>query len=86
MSFKWKSSAFIHEPPARQHRTKRGEILASRAHLVEIDLLRCDLQAVVDRVYDEGGFACLIGDEKPDPPLGDEDSAWAQQLARGRST
>ena len=128
-------------PDREQYLTKRGEILASRAHLVEIDLLRCQnalptesprpectysvlvsrserrpnadfwsiglrdrlpsipvplrrgepdavlhLQAVVDRVYDEGGFAFLIGDSMPDPPLGDEDSAWAQQLARGRST
>ena len=102
-------------PDREQYLTKRGGILASRAHLVEIDLLRCqtalptesprpdctysvlvsrrerrpsadfwsiglrdrlpsipvplrpgqpdatlDLQAVLDRVYDEGGFAYLI--------------------------
>jgi hypothetical protein len=29
-----------------------------------------DLQAILNRVYDEGGFAYLIYDGEPDPPLG----------------
>ncbi|MGO9600587.1 MAG: DUF4058 family protein [Isosphaeraceae bacterium] len=120
---------------------KRGVILASRANLVEIDLLRrqaalptesprpdctysvlvsrsekrpsaefwpiglrdrlpsipvplrpaqpdatLDLQAVLDRVYDEGGFAYLIYDGVPDPPIDHEDSAWAQELSHARAT
>jgi Protein of unknown function (DUF4058) len=128
-------------PDREQYLTKRGEILASPAHLVEIDLLRCqtplptesprpdctysvlvsrserrpsaefwsiglrdrlpvipvplrrgepdatlDLQAVLDRVYDEGGFAYLIDDGVPDPPLDHEDSVWAQELSRTRAT
>jgi hypothetical protein len=127
-------------PDRDQYLTKRGGILASRAHLVEIDLLRCqtplptegprpdcaysvlvsrrekrpradfwsiglrnrlptipvplhpgeadatlDLQAIVDRVYDEGGFAYLI-DGLPEPPLDHEDSVWAQDLSRARAT
>lgn len=127
-------------PDREQYLTKRGEILASRANLVEIDLLRCepalptesprpectysvlvsrserrpsadfwsiglrerlpiipvplrpgepaatlDLQAVLDKVYDEGGFSCLIDNSLPDPPLGDKDLSWAQELARARS-
>jgi len=128
-------------PDREQYLTKRGEILASPAHLVEIDLLRCqaplptesprpdctysvlisrsekrpradfwsiklrgrlpvvpvplhtgqpdatlDLQAILDKVYDEGGFAYLIHDGAPDPPLDDEDSAWAQELSSARAT
>ncbi len=127
-------------PDREQYLTKRGEILASPAHLVEIDLLRChaplptesprpdctysvlisrsekrpradfwsiklrdrlpvvpvplhtgqpdatlDLQAILNKVYDEGGFAYLIYDGEPDPPLDDEDSAWAQGLSSARA-
>ena len=128
-------------PEREQYLTKRGVILASRANLVEIDLLRrqaalptesprpdctysvlvsrserrpsaefwpiglrdrlpsipvplrpaqpdatLDLQAVLDRVYDEGGFAYLIYDGAPDPPLDHEDSAWAQERSHARAT
>jgi len=45
-----------------------------------------ELQAILDRVYDKGGFAFLIYDGVPDPPLDDEDSAWAQELSRARAT
>ncbi len=43
-----------------------------------------DLQAMLTRVYDEGGFAFSIFDEEPDPPLNEEDAAWARELAAGR--
>ena len=41
---------------------------------------RLDLKAALDRVYDEGGFAFLLYDGAPDPPLETEDAAWAQQF------
>lgn len=39
-----------------------------------------DLQAVVDRVYDEAGYEYAIYDEPPEPPLSASDAAWARKL------
>jgi hypothetical protein len=117
-----------------QYEVKRGVMLASQAHFVELDLLRggprmpfeslpscdyyalvsrvedrpdaglwpiarrdrlpeipiplrapdpparLDLQEVLHRVYDEGGFEDFIYDTEPDPPLSPEDAAWARSL------
>lgn len=40
-----------------------------------------DLQAVLDRVYDEGGYPYRIYDGEPDPPLSAADAEWAQRFA-----
>jgi hypothetical protein len=121
--------------PDRDHyETKRAEILASRTHLLEINLLRggarmpsledvqcaycvlvsrfearpkadvwpiglreplpvvpvpladkdpeanLDLQAILHRLYDGGGYARFIYASTPDPPLSPEDAVWAQAL------
>lgn len=40
---------------------------------------RADLKAVLDRVYDEAGYAYRIyGDGPPGPPLAADDAAWAR--------
>jgi hypothetical protein len=118
-------------PDREQYIGKRWELIRSRTHLVEIDLLRggpklpldglppcdyhalvkrteawprigiwpwklrepmppipiplrepdpdakLDLKAVLDRVYDEGGYADYIYPGPPEPRLSDEDAAWA---------
>ena len=42
-----------------------------------------DLQAVLDRVYDAGGYAPHAYRHDPDPPLDAEDAAWARGLLAG---
>jgi hypothetical protein len=44
---------------------------------------RLDLKAALHKVYDEGGFAYLLYDGEPEPPLDSEDSAWARQVLAG---
>ncbi len=39
-----------------------------------------DLQAVLHRIYDAAGYAIYIYDGKIDPPLSQDDAAWAQKL------
>jgi len=41
---------------------------------------RLDLQAVLDRIYDDAGYADYIYDGVPRPRLGDEDADWARQF------
>ena len=43
-----------------------------------------DLQAVLDRVYDEGPFDNVDYTRPPDPPLSDADAAWAAGLVAPR--
>ncbi|WP_337177091.1 DUF4058 family protein [Paludisphaera sp.] len=118
-------------PDRARYLAKRASVLASRASLVEIDLLRgglpmpdqarpdcdysvlvsrpddrpdagfwplaladrlptipiplrppradaaLDLQALLDRVYDEAGYEFYIYDGPPQPPLEGEEAAWA---------
>ena len=45
---------------------------------------RLDLRSILDRVYDESGYAHFVYDYEPDPPLEDRDVAWAHGvIARG---
>jgi hypothetical protein len=37
-----------------------------------------DLKAILDRVYDEAGYAYAIYDDPPEPPLSPADAAWAK--------
>jgi hypothetical protein len=39
---------------------------------------RLELRAVLDRVYDESGYAHFLYEADPDPPLTDDDLAWAR--------
>jgi hypothetical protein len=39
-----------------------------------------DLQSILDRLYDEGGYQDFIYDAEPDPPLPPEDAAWARDI------
>ena len=41
-----------------------------------------DLQAVFDRVYDDGPFDDIDYASPPDPPLADADAAWAADMLR----
>ena len=41
---------------------------------------RLDLQEVLDRVYDASGYEDYIYSSLPDPPLDDQDLAWAESL------
>ncbi|HUY33752.1 MAG TPA: DUF4058 family protein [Pirellulales bacterium] len=36
-----------------------------------------DLQAILDRVYDEAGYGRYIYDESPEPALSQDDATWA---------
>jgi hypothetical protein len=38
---------------------------------------RLDLRSILDRVYDESGYSHFLYDHEPDPPLEDQDAAWA---------
>lgn len=121
-------------PDREQYLAKRREVLRSRAHLIELDLLRggprlppmpepdcdycafvsrveerprvgiwhwtlrdaiplipiplrapdsdaqLDLKAVIDRVYDDGGYAEDIYRTAPEPRLAPDDAAWAAQF------
>ncbi len=44
-----------------------------------------DLQSVLTRAYDEGGFAFSIYEGEPEPPLDKDDSAWAQEILKARA-
>lgn len=39
-----------------------------------------DLQAILHRLYDTGGYAKFIYATEPDPPLAPEDAAWSSSL------
>jgi hypothetical protein len=39
---------------------------------------RLDLRAVLDRIYDESGYEDFLYLREPDPPLADQDAAWAR--------
>jgi hypothetical protein len=39
-----------------------------------------DLQAILHRLYDAGGYERFIYETEPDPPLAPEDAAWARSL------
>ncbi len=39
---------------------------------------RLDLQAVLDRIYDDAGYADYIYEGRPRPPLGRKDADWAR--------
>ncbi len=41
-----------------------------------------DLQALLHRVYDAAGYDKYIYNETPQPPLSEEETAWARQLIR----
>ena len=41
---------------------------------------RLDLRSILDRVYDESGYAYFLYDHDPDPPLAEEDVAWARSV------
>ncbi len=123
-------------PDRAQYLAKRGRLLNSAVHLVEIDLLRVgprmpmepvpaldycvlvsrheqrpwaglwpirlrnrlpeipvplqvphpdarlDLQQILHRIYDAAGYEDYIYRSPPEPPLSQEDSAWAQELLR----
>jgi hypothetical protein len=47
---------------------------------------RLDLRAVLDRVYDESGYAYFLYDHEPDPPLTGEEKRWAQSLISSSPT
>ena len=40
-----------------------------------------DLKSIVDTVYDDGGFARMIYQHSPEPPLSAEEESWVQALA-----
>lgn len=42
--------------------------------------VRVDLQELINRVYDAGGFARYIYENEPEPPLSPADAQWAAQL------
>ncbi|HBI43417.1 MAG TPA: hypothetical protein DDY78_11255 [Planctomycetales bacterium] len=39
-----------------------------------------DLQAILHRLYDNGGYAKFMYQSEPEPPLSPEDAAWARAL------
>lgn len=41
---------------------------------------RLDLKAALDRVYDAAGYADYIYSHRPEPPLSEEDEAWAKGI------
>ena len=41
---------------------------------------RLDLQAVLDRIYEDAGYADYVYEQPPHPRLNSEDSAWARQF------
>ena len=42
-----------------------------------------DLQAILNRTYDEAGYGKYVYDEKPQPPLNAEDDTWARTIVAG---
>jgi hypothetical protein len=63
--------------------------LRNRLPLIPVPLLTpdpdvmLDLQAVLDQTYDAADYGKYIYGEMPEPPLRDEDAAWAQQFVPG---
>jgi hypothetical protein len=47
---------------------------------------RLDLQAVLDRIYDDAGYADYIYDGDPRPRLGEEDADWTRQFLPQRAS
>jgi Protein of unknown function (DUF4058) len=47
---------------------------------------RLDLQAVLDRIYDDAGYADYVYDGAPRPRLDDEDAEWARQFLPQRAS
>ena len=47
---------------------------------------RLDLQAVLDRIYDDAGYGDYIYDGAPRPRLSEEDANWARQFVAQRSS
>ena len=41
-----------------------------------------DLQALVDRAFEDGGYAALEVTRDPEPPLAPEDAHWLDQCLR----
>jgi hypothetical protein len=41
---------------------------------------RLDLRNIIDRIYDESGYRYFLYQRDPDPPLSDDDFAWARSL------
>jgi hypothetical protein len=41
---------------------------------------RLDLQFVLDRIYDDAGYADYVYDQDPHPRLSAEDALWARQF------
>ncbi len=41
---------------------------------------RLDLRAILDRVYDESGYAYFLYEHPPDPPLDGEEALWAREI------
>ena len=41
---------------------------------------RLDLQALLDRIYDESGYEDFLYKHEPDPPLAGDDAAWARSF------
>jgi hypothetical protein len=39
-----------------------------------------DLLSLLNRIYDESGYAHFLYDHPPDPPLGEEDAVWARSV------
>jgi hypothetical protein len=44
---------------------------------------RLDLQAILDRIYDDAGYADYIYDGTPSPRLDPEDMEWARRIVAG---
>jgi hypothetical protein len=65
-------------------RSLRQRLPIIRIPLAENDAdVRLDLQAVVERTYDEGAFAYQVRYDRPCvPPLSPEDQAWADEMIR----
>jgi len=49
-------------------------------------LLKLDLQPLLDQAYEMGGYARrLTYKQPPDPPLEENDDAWAKALLKDRA-
>lgn len=79
----------VHRPADEQQVAIWPILLRSAMPIVPIPLLpgdspvEADLQAVMDRAYDEAGYGRTdsgLYAAPPEPPLSDEDAAWAESL------